>query len=416
VGWFRRREKVEQRSGLENPTNEWLLDALGGTLSMSGERVTEKTALGLGLVFNAVERISEAVGSLPLKVYRVQDDDQRVEARSHRAWRMLHDKPNPVMTAHDFWSTVTALMLLRGNAFALKDYDENDEVESLWLLDPDTITVEFDPSAKQKRYVQYTPQKRVYTPDDIVHFMGFSLDGFVGCSRIEYCKHTFGNALARSRFEGEFYKQGAHFEGVIEYPGALGDTGRTNLANAMAYLHHGPGNRHKTPVLEEGATFKPVTMTLEDMQFVAQAELNRTDIAVLFNLPPAYLGGSTGDSLTYATTESNQIQFAQMAVAPLTDRIAKALSADPQILPWNVMYCEFVLEGLLRADMRTRAEYWGKLKEMGVVDEAYIAARENLPKPPKKEPAPIPQPAPPAALEAPQGAFSLVRGARQNGG
>jgi HK97 family phage portal protein len=332
----------------------------------------------------------------------------------------LHDKPNDYATAHQFWSTVTSSLLLRGNAYAYKQLDEvTDEVEALWLLDPSTVTVEVSPSTNEKRFVQYTlaGKRRVYSVDEVVHFMGFSLDGIVGCSRIEYCRQTLGNTLGRHRFEAEFYANGTRVPGVIEHPGLLGDAAVTHLADTFKARHTGKGNRHKVPVLEEGATFHGIGMSLEDMQFVQQAQLSHTEVAVLFNLPPAYLGGSTGDSLTYATTESNQIQFAQMAVAPLTNRIAKTLSADPQILPWNVMYAEFVLEALMRADMKTRVEYWEKLLAMNVVSREFVAARESLPAPPAEKPPP-PQLLPSlqdATPGAPNGALSLMDAARTNG-
>lgn len=394
MGLFTRKPPVEERTSLANPDTV-LLDAFGVSRSYSGERVNERTALGLAGVYSAVEKISEAVGTLPLKVYRTSVDDEREEARSHRMWRILHDAPNEYTTAHSYWSTVTASLLLRGNAFILKERDENDEVESLWLLDPAQVTVEWDGTTK--RFVVYYPTKRVYTTEDVVHIMGFSLDGVIGCSRISYAKNTLGNALARQKFEGTFYGQGAKIPGIIRYPGPLGEKGEENLANTFRHLHGGVENMHKVPVLQEGADFQPISMTLEDMQFVENAQLSLTEIAVLFNLPPAYLGGSTGDSLTYATTESNQIQFAQMAITPLVNRIAKALTMDPAILPRNSMYCEFVIEGLLRADMRTRVEYWKALKDMGVVDADYIAARENLPPPPAPEPTPAPAFPPPVA-------------------
>lgn len=392
---FRRQKNAETRSTLANP-DSWLIDSLTGPRASSGERVTERSALGLAAVFSATEKISEAVGGLPLKVYRVGDDDERSEARAHRMWKILHDAPNEYITAHGFWSTVTASLLLRGNAFLFKERDELDLVESLWLLDPASIAVEWD--GRTKRFVQTLAagQRRVYTNDAVVHIMGFSLDGLVGCSRIEYCRNTLGTALGRDRYEATFYRQGARVPGVIEYPGSLGEQGLKNLASTFKTTHAGTENMHKVPVLEEGATFKGISMSLADMQFVEQSQLSRSDIATLFNLPASYLNASSGDSLTYATTESNQIQFAQMAVAPLTNRIQKALSADAGILPQNVMFCEFVIEGLLRADMKTRVEYWKALKDMGVVDEAYIASRENLPPPP--EPKPVPAPLIPPAL------------------
>lgn len=380
---------AEYRAGLAAPSS-WLVDAFTGPTAASGEKVTRSSAMGLAAVFSAVEKISEAVGSLPLKVYRVVEDNDRVEARTHRSFRMLHDQPNPDTTAHAFWSTVVAQLLLDGNAFLWKARAvETGDVESLYLIDPSSVTIEWD--GRVKRFVQESSEgRRAFTSEQVLHIMGFSLDGLIGCSRIAYCRDAIGTALGRARYEGEFYAQGATFPGVIEYPGRLGEQGVKNLAAAMAGKHHGPGQRHKTPVLEEGASFKPVGMSLADMQFVEGAQLSRSDIATMFNLPAAYLNASSGDSLTYATTESNQIQFAQQAIMPLTNRIARALSSDPSILPQNVMYAEFTLEGLLRADMKTRAEYWASMKTTLGLSPEFIASRENIPQSALEEPEPPP--------------------------
>lgn len=379
---------AEFRAGWANPSGS-MLEAFGSGTSYSGERVSTKNAMGLAAVFSAVEKISEAVGSLPFKVYRIIEGDDRVEARSHRSWRMLHDKPNPETTAHVFWSTVTAQVLLDGNSLIWKERGVEGEIESLYLLDSSQWTIEWD--GREKRFVRtVTGSRQEFTSDQVLHIMGLSLDGVIGCSRITYCREALGTALARARYEGEFYAQGATFNGVIEYPGRLSEKGTANLTKAMQAKHGGPGNRHKTPVLEEGASFKPVGMSLADMQFVEGAQLSRSDIATMFNLPASYLNASSGDSLTYATTESNQIQFAQMAVAPLTHRIAKAVSQDPGLLPQNVMYAEFVLEGLLRADMKTRAEYWASMKSTLGLSAEFIAARENIPQSALEEPEPPP--------------------------
>lgn len=387
MGWRSWLGFNEQRAGgLANPSYE-TQESLGVTYALGGEKVTVQTAMTLAAVRAAVAMTSEAVGGLPLKVYRITDDDSRIEARTHRSWRLLHDKPNPTMTARMFWTATAAQLLLYENSFLLKVRDLNGEVESLYHLDPTQVKVEVE--GTRKRYVIEGPPRKVYSDDEVLHIIGYSTTGYYGESRISTAKSTLSMALARARFEAEFYEQGGYSALGIEHPGRLGATGVANLAASVNSKHGGSGQRHLKPVLEEGAKFVKLGGSLEEMQFAELAEQTRTEIAVLFNLPPAYLGASTGDSLTYATTESNQIQFVQMAVIPLATTIAKALSLDPAILPWNVMFAEFVVEGLLRADMKTRAEYWEKLIAMEVVSPEYVASRENLPKPPRPKPAPV---------------------------
>jgi hypothetical protein len=100
---------------------------------------------------------------------------------------------------------------------------------------------------------------------------------------------------------------------------------------------------------------------------------------VLLKIPPAYLGGTTGDSLTYATVESNQIQFTQNAIAPLTNAIAKSVSSDPSIFPFQSWYAEHVLEGLMRADAKSRAEFYKLLDEVDAITPNEIRSKENMP-------------------------------------
>lgn len=381
------REVAELRAGFANPSPEFM-DAMGVTATYSGQRVSVDKAMGMAAVYAGVSLIAETVGMLPLKIYR-DVDGERVEADTHRSYRMLHDRPNPAMSAHVFWSAVAAHLLLYGNAFLPKVTDPlTGFIESLYLEDPTCITVEWN--GARKRFVDEGPPKRTWTEETMLHIVGFSLNGVTGVSPISMCRNPLGTAIARETFEGTFYKQGATMPGVIEYPGRLGAEGIKNLASGFAARHHGVDNMHQTPVLEEGAAFKPAQMALEDMQFVESKQMSRSDVAIIFRIPPSYLAASSGDSLTYATVEGNKIQLAQTAIMPLTHTIAQAVGQDPEILPQPSMYAEFTLEALLRADKITQATYWEKMHGMGVISEDSIAQFENLPKPPPPKPVPAP--------------------------
>jgi HK97 family phage portal protein len=339
---------------------------------------------------------------LPLKVYREDPDGQdKAEARQHRAWVMLHDKPNSMTVAHRFWSTATAHLLLWGNAFLEKTRDpETGLVTELYLLDP--AHVEVESNGKAKRFFYTDPWglgKRPIPEQNICHLMGLSLNGVTGESVIK-CAQLWGTAMSREEYEGTFYSRGATLRGVIEHPGRVSRKPEDVEAMRQQWRKaYGGNSGHDTAILEDGATFRPLSMPLEDMQFVENQQLSRTDIAVIFRLPPSYLGGSTGDSLTYATKEANTSQMAQMAIMPWTNIMQRTLSADPGIFPQSgdaigALFCEFVLEQLMQADKKAQAEWYKIMHELGVIDADYIASRENLPKPPAK-PKPMLPPANP---------------------
>ena len=132
-------------------------------------------------------------------------------------------------------------------------------------------------------------------------------------------------------------------------------------------------------------------------------------------LPVSFLNGSSGDSLTYATVESNQIQFAQVTIAPIVNALAKALFADPSIFPQNVFFPEFVIEGIHRGDMKSRVEYYEKMAGIKAITPNEVRAFENLPPLPGGDEIAVPPPAvPPPDIAttssnggAPGGASSL---------
>ena len=368
-----------------------MFDSFGATPTWAGEKVTPQKMIQEAAVYSAVRQISEAVGRSPLSVYRRLDDDTREEARTHRSWRLLHDKPNSETTAHAFWAAVAVQLLVYENAYLLKAAEDPVAgVDTLWILDAASVRIDWVNGAK--RFVIEGPPRRVFTSEDVLHIPGFSYEGLAGVTRAELCRQTLATALARAKFEGMFYSRGAKLSGVIHHPGRLGDKGTQRLSEQFKQWHS--GQHHGVPVLEEGAQFAAQSMSMEDMQFVELRQLSLAEIAIMFQMPPAYLGASTGDSLTYATTESNQIQFVSQAVDPLAHRIDTAVSQDPELLPQNIMYARFNTDVLYVPDAKSRAERWQILHGLGVVDEAFIAAKENLPKPPPK-PKPVVQ-APPA--------------------
>jgi HK97 family phage portal protein len=385
---FWNREK-RSASGLQYPS-DWLTDAIGGPVASAGTRVSVSSSLGLAPVWSAVKLISEDVGQLPFKVYRDLGDGQKEEARSHRSWRMLHDRPNSFTPAGRFWSTVTVHLLLYGNAFLLKRRDESDMVAELWLLRPSEMTVKWWPMLGEKTYVHAPAQmvvsggvqdrRREYDDSEVLHIMGLSMDGLTGMSVIEQCRNPLGTAIARDEFEGEFYANGAVLSGLVEMEGRIrSDEALKRFKDSFKALYMGRGKRHGIPVLEDGAKLKQVGSPMKDLEFVASQNMTATQIAVMFNLPPNKLGGSSGDALTYATVEMNQTAIAIDAIAPVAHTIAQAVSQDPSLLPQNVFSAEFVLDAMMRADAKSRGEFYTALTGVKAITPDEIRKRENMP-------------------------------------
>lgn len=379
--------RAERASSLSEP-NQDAIALLGGQQVISGERIDVTSSLAISDVFAAVTTITETVATLPMKVYRQVGVDV-VETPDHRAAAMLGQAPNSIQPAHRFWSTVAGHLLLWGNAFIEKLRDQNGLVSELYLIHPACVRIEYNETLRQKRYVvtdQYGLTETAYSDDRVLHLFGFSLDGISGLSPISQTRQQLGLAKARERFESEVYGQKPFLSGVINHPGQIKDT--VKLRESWKAIYGGGdrgifgakgSGRHSVAVLEEGATFSPLTAPLADMEFVASMQLSKVTIASIFHLPPAYIGGSVGDSLTYQTTEGNQIQLARQAITPLTTNIQKFVGADRGIFPFPSWYPEFSLAALMRGDSKARAEFYTALSGVKAITANEIRGFENMP-------------------------------------
>jgi len=380
----------------------FMFDAWGGGTTIAGERVSVEGALAIADVFAAVNLVSEEIGKLPLKVYRDLTDSQKpgtatVEAPEHRMYRALHDMPNPNTPAMRFWSTITGHQLLWGNWFIEKLRDQNDLVAELRLCSPATTVVYWNELTGAKRFLitRQSGKQEEHGEDRILHGYGFSTDGVIGLSPIQQSREALGIVKSRERFEGEGYGQHPYASVIMQHPGRVNDQKRMRESWRAIY-GSGSADRGSIAVFEEGATPYEMKMPMADMQFVESAKLSKTQIANIFKLPPSYIGGSVGDSLTYQTVESNKIWLATQTLAPVAQNIAQFLSRDPSLFPFQSWFCDFDMSALLRGDSQARAVFYEKMfalkdgdgKRAISVDE--IREFENWGPAKKEKAAPVP--------------------------
>lgn len=376
----------------------WAREVFVGSRSATGELVDVERSMHLDSVFAAVRLISEAGGSLPLKTYERQPDGSRTEAADDPVYALLHDEPNPEMTAMDLWSLELAHAASWGNAFIGKRR-RGGPVPELWPLMPDRMTVRRTGSRKVYEYRREDGRIEEMRDTDVIHVHGLSLDGLVGLSPIAMAREAIGASLAGQGFASRFFANAAVPRGVLEIPGELGEEAAKRLS-AQWHAAQGGRNIGKVAVLEGGAKFNPISMPLEDAQFVEQQKLSVQQIARIFGVAPELIGGESGGSLTYSTVEGQAIAFLTYCLRPWLVRLEQALRRDEDLFPRipgrpRSRYPEFVQDAMLRADAKTRAETNAIALDpvKGWLNRAEVRAAENRgPEEPEDRPAPRPTP------------------------
>ncbi|MCQ4322897.1 phage portal protein [Stutzerimonas stutzeri] len=343
--------------------------------SVAGVDVNTTTAEGISAVYACVAAISETVGSLPLDVYR-RTDNGREKARSHPLYKILHAEPNGYQTAMEFREQMQRHVLLRGNAYAEIVWNSNGSVQALLPLHPDAVTVLR--SSKGNLIYEHADGKgnqRRLLADEVLHLRYHSDDGILGRSPIQVARDTIGLALAERTHGAKMFEQGTKLSGVIETPpgttkeqaGQIRESWNTGQAGVM--------NHGKTAVLPQGATFKTVSMTLEDADWIQARRLSIVETARLFRVPPVMIGDME------AANYSNVVELARFFVTNTLRRhlvmweqaINRACITNP------AFFVEHNVEGLLRGDSLTRANFYQRGIEDGWMLKSEVRRIENLP-------------------------------------
>lgn len=352
---------VSVRAGEPDDTL-WLRDAFHAAASPSGESVTVDRALTLDAVLACVRVLSDSVAALPLRVYLRTSGGALSEQWSRPVSRLLRDEPNPEMTAADLWGTVVAHLNLWGNAYLGKTL-RGGVVVALWPIHPERVRVGRERGVKTF-YVRSEDgvSERRHTAADVIHIRGLGLDGLTGLSPIEMARVSIGAGLAMDTYQSGFWRNDATPRGTLNVAGKLSESAADRLANRWRSLFGGPRNAGKVPVLEEGLTFTPISVSSQAAEFVDSRRMTGQQVCRIFRVPPEMVGMDSGNSLTYSTVEGQGIHFERYSIRPWITRVEQALNRDRDLFPTEGrgLFCEIDTQSLLRADLKTRYEAYAK--------------------------------------------------------
>lgn len=328
-----------------------------GTQTPAGENVTEYSAMTYSAVWNAVYQISSTSGSLPLHL-RVHKGRKTRYATENSLYRVMHTQFNPFMTAKTGRETLMAHVLTWGNGYAEKVTNGMGDIIELWPITPDRVKVKIEDMEmvyEVKVGNETIPLKR----DKILHIPGFGFDGLVGYSPISMARKNIGWGMAMETFSSNFFGKGTHPGIVVSHPGpAMSPQAHDNLKRSLTETYSGLGNSHRLMLLEEAMKIEKLGFSPEDSQFLESKQHHITDIARWFNIPPHKLKDMSKSS--FNNIEAENASYVIDTILPWAIHLEQIY--DTQLLSVRQyesgLYFKHVLEGLLRANSKDRAEFY----------------------------------------------------------
>src|SRR4051812_6127172 len=338
--------------------------------------VTTSNALRVSDAYACVRLLADSISSLPLKAYR-RTPQGRVPAGDQARISQLLQRPSPGSTTVDLISQIVVHLNLYGDAF-LGKFRADGEIVQLGLIHPESVQVEL---RGQRMFYTLSSARGIteHGVEDVLHIKAMSLDGLRGLSPVTQCRVALGLSSSLQQSAKSFTEQGSRPSGILSAP-AGGRDAVDHLREQWQTRHAGVEQMHRIAVLSGDVKFQPVAFSADDAQFLQQRDLSAREVARVFRVPAWAIDAPTGDSLTYANVSEQNRFLVTHSLRPWIVRIERAITSDTDLCPGGT-YVQFDLDGLLRADAKTRADTYTQAlaTETGWMRRDEVRALEDLP-------------------------------------
>ena len=334
--------------------------------------------LGLAAIYSAVRIIADMIASLPVNVYRYDSNGVPVKLPSSQ----LLDSPSVTGTLYDWLFMGTASALLHGNGIGYITSRTGVPAGASGLGLPATI--------------EWLPMERVHIQDDeaqpwnplrakfffdgrqlereeIVHLRAFVVPGRTAAiSPLRAFATLISQGLGALDYSETWYKNGGFPPGTFQNTAEEVDRQqateiRQRLTDTL--------RTHQPLVYGRDWEYKAISIPPNEAAFVESMQLNATQVAAIYGLPPERIGGKRGDSLTYSTEQQEVLAIITDTLRPWLVRWEQLLKT---ILP-NTQFAKFDVDQLLKTDLKTRYEIFGQQLDMGIRTADEIRRQDDLP-------------------------------------
>ena len=382
-GWLRYLGSLIPRpraSTLSQPES-WMVEAFGGRPSSSGIRINHYTAMTVPTVYACVRVISSTMAALPLNLRKRSQDGASELADRHPLFDLLHTKPNRWQTSYEWRVWVWSNILLRGNAYCFIVRNPAGVIQELIPLEGGAVTAEWIGTGQERRIGYWYGGEYGSFPmleSEVLHFRGMPDDeGLRGLSVIAYHRDTIGEAKAGQETASRSMANGSKLSGLIKIPQAVDSKVREAVADEWNRAYGGAFNAGRVAVLGAEADFKPISMTMQDAQFIEQRKMSRQDIYAIFGVPPMMVGDH--DRSTFSNAEQNDLHYAKHTITPHASNFEQTVHRDLLTERERKRYFfKLNMNSLMRGDFKTRTEGYRTMIETGILSPNEARSLEDM--------------------------------------
>jgi HK97 family phage portal protein len=366
-----RLERKSATSGTSSP-EPWFLDLLGARPTSAGVTVTPRTAMECAAVHSAVTLISEAIGCLPLPIFKLAADGSKTPDTTHPVYPLLHDAANDWTSAEKFREEVTRdALLYRHGGFAEIARNNDGKPVNLIRIDPEISPVEIVWEDGEPQYsVAGKPidrQNLLHIPSPSLHGRGLIAEG----------REEIGRIIVLEQHMARLFGNSARPSGIISFKGVPAPDALTRAKKNWQEAHGG-NKSGGLAVIPSDATWQAVTLSSVDAQFLELLKHSIADICRLFRVPQHMLFEM--DRATWANSEQMNREFLSYSLLAWIKRWESEISLKLFTPDERKIYAaKFQTDQFVRPDFLAQVEALSKAVAARILNPNEARAKIDMP-------------------------------------
>ena len=343
--------------------------------------VSDTTQLQITTAWSAVRLIAEAVGTLPLHLYRTTPKG-RERAKDDPRYELVRYQPCEYMTAPEWKESMVVSLATMGQAYnPVARMESTGRIISIQCVPKDRVKPEVQRDGSIIWWLtDRNGQRRPCTRRDVMPVRGFggpgSLEGF---APHQIHSNSLALSVAMEKYAAEFFGSGGRPQGILKTKAEFGEKTRDQIRAGFAKYLRDSREKGELPVLDGETDYQAISTPNNEAQFIESRKLQIAEVARIYRVPLHMLMET--EKASYNNTEQANKHFLDYTLLAYLVRIEAALNSCLLTPAERAagMYFEFDVNNLLRGDSTQRADYYLKLRQGGAITQNEIRSRENMP-------------------------------------
>lgn len=357
---FKRREDTQDRDtevkvdltlGDPNTLSDVLLQAL-----ITGGDITREMVLSIPSVSGNVDFISNAIASMPVKLYK-RKDGKVEEITNDTRTQLLNNDTGDTLDAFQFKKAmVTDYLLGKGGYAYIQKY--KNEVTGLYYVEDDYVVIDYNFLPIHKSYKIYVGED-TYQPYEFIKLLRNTKTGAWGVGLLDEVGKALETAYQTMLYQLGLVKTGGNKRGFLKSERRLGNEEISLLKKAWKNLY--ANNTENVVVLNNGIDFKEAANTSVEMQLNESIDTLNKEIDKIFHIT------------------DNFYDTFKFAIYPIVKAFETALNRDLLLEKEKSKYFfEFDVKEIIKANPKERYEVYRMAKEIGFMSKNEMRRAENM--------------------------------------